>query len=612
MKKIILSFFLLAGLLVYGQQPLSNYKSANDLDIAVPYTKKDLTGSERTTAPVMNKQTSVLAATGIGSSIYDLQTNASVDNRIHYDTTTGEVGAAWTLSLTNDPFNDRGTGYNFRGNSGWSSSPTSRIENVRVGWPSLLRTASSEVVLSHTVNNDFNLERRTTTGSGSWTSSNLTNLTDGVLWPRAAVGGANNETIHAIALSTPVANDGSVYKGLDGALLYYRSTDGGVNWDIQDSLLPFQDTASFYGFGGDSYAIDAQGNTVVIAVFNDFDPSFILKSTDGGDNWTQTIFLDNNLYDYDATAAGSISDNNNDNIPDTITTTDNSGAVILDQNGDAHVFFGRMRILDDEPTLDSNSSYFPATDGLVYWSETSPTPTVIASAPDLNLDGTLGITSINDIATYFTSLVSFPNAGISSEGDLFLAFSGFYELETSTSGQFYRHIFLIYSEDGGNTWTPDPIDISSADFSQLESVFPSVARTVDDSIRVVFQVDAEPGLHVRGDEDASGQNDIVYLSFPNYARGIGLNEEKNLNPLKAIFPNPAANQINIQLNITEPGDYQVALVDATGKTVMNTSLGMLQQGLNRETIDISHLPKGMYVLNLTSESSSFTDRFIKK
>ena len=43
---------------------------------------------------------------------------------------------------------------------------------------------------------------------------------------------------------------------------------------------------------GDVYAIDARGETVVIAYFDDWGDSFILKSDDYGDNWTRTTFLD--------------------------------------------------------------------------------------------------------------------------------------------------------------------------------------------------------------------------------------------------------------------------------------------------------------------------------
>ncbi|MCK9401658.1 MAG: hypothetical protein M0Q51_16940 [Bacteroidales bacterium] len=48
----------------------------------------------------------------IGTTIYDLQSNASLQNRIYcYDD--GTNGAVWTLGFSETTFPDRGTGYNF-------------------------------------------------------------------------------------------------------------------------------------------------------------------------------------------------------------------------------------------------------------------------------------------------------------------------------------------------------------------------------------------------------------------------------------------------------------------------------------------------------------------
>ena len=67
---------------------------------------------------------------------------------------------------------------------------------------------------------------------------------------------------------------GSLWHGLNGAVLYSRSQDGGNSWDIDTLVIPGMDTSSFLGFSADDYAIAAQGETVVIAYFNAFGDSF--------------------------------------------------------------------------------------------------------------------------------------------------------------------------------------------------------------------------------------------------------------------------------------------------------------------------------------------------
>ena len=66
--------------------------------------------------------------TVIGTSTYDLQSNAAVQNRIivHDD---GTISAGWTMSTQyNTTYSDRGTGYNFFDGTSWGAAPTIRLE----------------------------------------------------------------------------------------------------------------------------------------------------------------------------------------------------------------------------------------------------------------------------------------------------------------------------------------------------------------------------------------------------------------------------------------------------------------------------------------------------
>ena len=83
----------------------------------------------------------------IGITQYDLQSNAAIDDRMAGN---GDaVSAAWTMSLDVTPFEDRGTGYNFYDGEVWGEQPYERIENVRIGWPSINHLGDGRVVISH-------------------------------------------------------------------------------------------------------------------------------------------------------------------------------------------------------------------------------------------------------------------------------------------------------------------------------------------------------------------------------------------------------------------------------------------------------------------------------
>ena len=101
----------------------------------------------------------------------------------------------------------------------------------------------------------------------------------------------------------------------------------------------------------------------------------------------------------------------------------------------------------------------------------------------------------------------------SANGEIYLSFSGY--TETADNGtQVFRHLYVTKSEDGGITWE-NPVNVTPHDAwnGMQECVFGSMSPVVDDKIRIVYQLDFEPGLAVRGDEDFVDNNDIVYLEI---------------------------------------------------------------------------------------------------
>jgi hypothetical protein len=557
MKKIttiIASMLLTLGLtaqIAIGQNHSSLLKAKMD--------KTTMSGDEALTHLIVNPNPHTSAVLNskantteevIGTTTYDLQSNGSVQNRIvvHVD---GTISAGWTISQQfNTTYADRGTGYNYFDGTSWGAQPTTRLESSRGGWPSIIALGNGgECAITHNTDNSLiNNTSRTTIGNGSWTENTVT--PDYLIWNRSASGGIDGNTIHMIGVTASSSFGGTPFNGLDGALVYYRSQDGGTTWDITDMQLPGMDTSMYNGMNGDVYAIAAQDSIVVVSYFDSWGDSYIVKSTANGDSasWTKTVFLDFPVDKY------SINDgidlDNNDTL-DHVYSTDNYGALILDDNGSAHIFYGVMKYADDDTTDvdgDGNalSSYYPGTNLLAYWNEsfgadysdTTLKDTVnyvdasgvvtprgiwwsdmmndhlIASAPDLNGDSIVdGIDSLGGYALYYSSRASMPSAGLDASGNIWLSFSAY--TETADNGtQVFRHLYVTKSEDGGNTWkTPVNVTPHDAFNGMLECVFGSMNPTIDDKLQIVYQLDFEPGLAVRGDEDMVDNNDIVYLEI---------------------------------------------------------------------------------------------------
>lgn len=546
----------------------------------------------------------------IGFTEYDLQSNASVDNRMILKD--GEVRAAWTMSL-DAGFGDRGTGFN-EFVDGWDAEPFDRLESIRTGWPSLIETAGGRVLaISHSsIDSPLHIAYRDP-GSSTWEETEL-NIGDtpGHLWPRAAVGGPDGNTIHILCVTTPEANEGAIYQNQDGAILYFRSTDGGDTWDIENQTFAAIDSTQFLGFDGDTYQIDASGDQVAFAVFNDLGDSFVMISNDNGDTFEYRSLVDFpvDLYEVDSGLPDDQGEDfNEDGIFQEYFNCDGSGDVLIGNDGTVHVFYGEMYYMDD--VLDDEGfSYFPGTNGLAYWNDTMDDNMRETIAFAYDIDGS-GTWDIDEIALYFVSAAGMPSAAQDANGNIYVSYSAIMESH-STGVQNYRHIYIVRSEDGGLTWnsetacnvTPD------AGFDFFESVFGCLANDVDDNLHLVYQRDFEPGLAVRGDEDPIDLNDIVYLripveDLPNCDEGeeivyTSVDEPFNATALN-VYPNPAAEQLNLVLDSKQ--QTLVQLFDVSGKELLNETV-------NRSftTFDVSAFEAGVYILQLTRGSHTHQER----
>ena len=615
---------------------ISPYKLKNGNNQAKINDKVIMSGSESLSHLMVNPNPNTIALKTVssneemlGSTTYDLQSNACVDNRLirHAD---GTISAAWTMSAQfSTSYSDRGTGYNFYDGSTWDSYPNARLESSRGGWPSILATGSGkEIAITHNTDNGYLLmTHRTSIGSGSWNEDIVSSIDSNglyrdIIWNRAVIGGANQQTIHMVGVIANTALGGTIYNGLDGALVYYRSQDGGSTWDIKDLQLPTLDSTKYLGFSGDSYAIASNGETVVVAYFGGLDDSAIIKSTDNGNTWNATSFLD---FPVDKYAPDAGIDLDNDGLMDSLYSTDGTGALLLDDNNMAHVFYGNMLLLDADLT-DGNTSYFASTNGLMYWNEnmgaddyasnpiSSPSlwfsnlGQMIASAQDTDGDNLLNYV---DYPTYYMSLTCMPNAGIDANGNIFVSYSELME-NIDNGSQNFRHVNVIKSMDGGVNWSaPTDVTPHNAWSGAQECVFATIDRNVDDKIRLIYQKDFEPGLAVRGDEDIIDVNEIIYLEIDTTElsnTSTNISEISSLNTI-SIYPNPTASFTNVNLYSSVNKNIILRLTNIIGKIVSEVNIHVVS-GNNNINLDVSNLKTGIYFINSESINESKSIKLI--
>jgi hypothetical protein len=590
------------------------------------YKKNQLPGAEAPSmlaGPVATRPSATASpsraytTTTIGNTGYQLQTNASICNRL-INNPDGTLSAAWTFSTQQSTWSDRGTAYNYFNGTSWMAAPAARIENTRTGFTNIGVTATGEeVVVSHEAT-DLHISTRPTKGTGTWSNAAFLGAPD--VWARLAVGGANGMTLHVISQTTGVG--GAPFMGQDGAIAYSRSLDGGVTWDKLHTVIPQIDNTSYLGFGGDSYSIDAKGDTIAI-VAGGFDVDVVLiKSIDNGATWTKTIvnYFPIPLFDEPTM----LSDIDADGIADTLETNDASVHVMLDHQGKAHVWFGRMRMLNDD-TSDGGVSYFPGTDGLMYWNEsmgassaTVSTPVMIAAAEDIDADGTLNVTAWG---TFQVSLTSMPTAGIDAAGNIYLTYSSIYEGNAENGapgdGKSYRHTYVMRSNDGGLSWCP-PHDVTDPGgvIDLTEGVYPAMAKRVDNFVHLIVETDGSVGNGVSGTtpDVQSGSADMNYIRIPtaDLTCAVGVSENAAALSSFELYPNPAAASTNLAFTVANKGKVSIRVFNVTGQMVAELANQEFAAGKHNMQVNLEKFNAGIYIVTMISADGTATQKMIVK
>jgi hypothetical protein len=145
----------------------------------------------------------------VGQTLYDLQTNNSVNYRIenHGD---GTISTSWTYSRQEQTWTERGMAYHYFDGTNWTKNPDYeqvdnilRVENVRTGFGSLARvTGVGDIIVSHeTAINALAISRNVSLNSESWSLASNANMP--LIWPRMRVAGPDGKTVHIIGLTEP-------------------------------------------------------------------------------------------------------------------------------------------------------------------------------------------------------------------------------------------------------------------------------------------------------------------------------------------------------------------------------------------------------------------------
>jgi hypothetical protein len=555
----------------------------------------------------------------IGGTRYDLQTNSSIQNRMHVFED-GTIGAIWTMGLQDAAYPDRGTGYNYFDGNAWGDEPEERIESIRTGWPSYAPYGENgEMVVSH----DFSAGSlyyltRTEKGTGDWTEDEFVGPNNiQISWNRSTTSGVDNSVMQLLYITWPEANGGPIYEGMDGALLYSRSSDGGASWDYEHELLDGMTADNYLGISADNYEWAASnGDNIAFLVGDFWTDLFLMKSADGGDTWTKTVIWENPYPLFDFTTP-----------TDTFHCSDGTHHLAFDSQNKIHVVFGINRTYSDGSTW----YYYPGEDGIGYWNEDMPTFSNNLNAlnpyghPDSELeedynligwiqdmDGDGEITLADDWGAYNVGLNSQPQIVVDDMDYIYVVWSGV--TETYDNGALnYRHLWSRGSW-GEGVW--GNFELLTSDLIHIfdECVFPSVASFTDDYFYLVYQTDNEPGMSVQGTLTPVTDNNTTFMKVArNELIPIGIEEQSAVlkeNQVSQNQPNPFRGTTYVSVEVTESCTLSLEVSNLAGQMVYAIPSRDLVAGTYRFGIDARDLTPGVYFYTVKADGSSVTKKMI--
>ncbi len=96
-----------------------------------------------------------------------------------------------------------------------------------------------------------------------------------------------------------------------------------------------------------------------------------------------------------------------------------------------------------------------------------------------------------------------------------------------------------------------------------------------------------------------------------YSSIVSIERNPKIFDINSISPNPARGEINVLINSNTSREVTMTLTNIIGEKVLNKQIE-LNQGEQVETLNISHLTQGVYLVSLTSETESITYKIIKE
>jgi hypothetical protein len=275
----------------------------------------------------------------------------------------------------------------------------------------------------------------------------------------------------------------------------------------------------------------------------------------------------------------------------------------------------------------------------MHWSEATDKTSVIASGNAFDSDGDgvnrmeqstyaalssgavpSGLSTVARLGN--TSCMRQPASAMDANGNIFCLYSVPVELDISDLGANFRDIGIVYSTDGGATWS------ESQNVTQVigkEDDFASTCRVADGFVHMQWQQDEIAGTNLQNNSANFGNHPVV-LNLINYQAipvseilagtiGIASVDQPNIGEVMVVnqnYPNPFSSNTKVLIYLTTPGDVTLEVRNAMGALVQTQKHNGLYKGNHELVINADALSSGVYTYTLIAGGSSVSKTMMVK
>ena len=239
-----------------------------------------------------------------------------------------------------------------------------------------------------------------------------------------------------------------------------------------------------------------------------------------------------------------------------------------------------------------------------------------------NYDYILNVDAAWHYRTYGVSTL--PGISIDQDGNVAIVYNTLSDCRHSANSgvdHALRSAWVTLKEANG-TWYEEAINLSEDFIHSYDECYSTCASPVayNGEFWVMYSADDAQGLYLDKSDDYPQSNGgdltdnyIWAIKVAPQFVGWGVEEQEAVNPMTTVrvYPNPATEVLNIEVNASRSSEMSINVYNLMGQNVMSQNVN-ITTGINTPSINTAELTSGIYFVTVKANGFENTMKFIVK